>query len=94
MNKDKVLKKNINIVTRVIGEETILLPLYKTSEDLDCIYTLNHIGARIWKLIDGKKTLGRVRTILQREFEVEDDKLDKQLDRFLKDLSEIKAIRR
>jgi len=88
-----VLKKNPDIVSRTIEDETILMPIYKTSDEINCIYTLNDCAARIWQLIDGKKNLGKIKKMLLGEFDTDEKELDKELDKFLKDLKEIKAIK-
>lgn len=92
MKNSKVLKKNPDIVTRKIEDETILMPLYKISEEIDSIYTLNDVAARIWELIDGKMDLVKIKKILLEEFDVTEEELNKKLIIFLKDLEEIKAI--
>ncbi len=92
MQENKVLRKNKDMVTRTIDDETILLPIYKTSEEINCIYTLNKIAAQIWELIDGKKTLGEIKKIILREFDTTPEEVDKEMDKFLKDLKEIKAV--
>ncbi|GAG05978.1 unnamed protein product, partial [marine sediment metagenome] len=53
MQETVVLRKNPDMVTRVIDDETILLPIYKTSDEINCIYTLNKVASRVWELIDG-----------------------------------------
>lgn len=88
-----VLKKNPDIVSRTIEDETILMPIYKTSDEISCIYTLNEIGARIWELIDGKRSLCKIKKTLLGEFDVTEKELSKKLGKFLKDLKEIKAIK-
>ena len=92
MRKEKVLKKNPDVVTRTIDEETILMPLYKTSKEIDCIYTLNDVAARVWELIDGKRSLTKIKKMLLKEFDTTEEELDKELNKLLKDLEEIKAI--
>ena len=92
MDEKKVLKKSPQIVTREIEGEVILLPLYKSSKDLSYIYTLNETAAVAWGLIDGKKTLGQIKTKLMNEFKVSEGKLTKQLNTLMKDLRSIKAI--
>jgi len=88
MRDGKIFKKNPKIVVRKIEDETILMPLYSTSEEIDCIYTLNDAAARIWELIDGKRTLGKIKKIFLDEFAVTEEELAD----FLKDLEEIRAI--
>jgi hypothetical protein len=88
MRDGKIFKKNPKIVVRKIEDETILMPLYSTSEEIDCIYTLNDAAARIWELIDGKRTLGKIKKIFLDEFDITEEELAD----FLKDLEEIRAI--
>lgn len=93
MKDTSVLKKNPDIVTRTIEDETILMPIYKTSDEINCIYTLNDVGARIWELIDGKRNLGKIKKTLLEEFAASEKELEKELNKFLKDLKEIKAVK-
>jgi hypothetical protein len=91
--KDKdILKKNKNIVSRQIGAETILLPIFKNTKEMNCIYTLNKPAARVWELIDGKRDLSRIKKDILNEFDVRASELDKLLAALLKDLKEIKAV--
>lgn len=89
---NKIFKKNPDIVTRVIEDETILLPLYKTSRDIDCIYTLNDAGARAWQLIDGERTLAKIKEMILNEFDATAKEVDRELAVFLQELQEIKSI--
>lgn len=93
MKEAIVLKKNPDMVSRTIEDETILMPIYKTSDEINCIYTLNDVAARIWELIDGKRSLTQIKKKLLEEFEITDKELDKKLGKFLKELKDIKAIK-
>ncbi len=92
MQKKIVLRKNPNMVTRVIDDETILLPIYKTSDEINCIYTLNKVGSKVWEKMDGKKTSFEIKNQVLKEFDTTPEEVDKELRNFLKDLKEIKAI--
>ena len=92
MNNSLVFKKNPDFVMRVIEDETILIPIYKTSEEANYIYTLNKVGQKVWNLIDGKKTLGEIKKNILKKFDTTPEETEKELSRFLKDLKEIKAI--
>lgn len=93
MDENLVFRKNKDMVTRVIDDEIILLPIYKTSDEINCIYTLNKAGSRIWELIDGKKKLGKIKKQVLKEFDTTLQEVDKEITKFLKDLKEIKAIK-
>lgn len=92
MQDTAVLRKNQNMVTRVIDEETIILPIYKTSEEINCIYTLNKVASRVWEMLDGKKNLGRIKEQVLKEFATTPQEVEKELNKLLKDLMEIKAV--
>lgn len=93
MKESAILKKNPDMVSRTIEDETILMPIYKTSEEINCIYTLNDVAARVWELINGKRSLATIKKTLLEEFDVTQKELDKELDKLLKDLKGIKAIK-
>lgn len=87
-----VLRKNKDMVARVIDNETILLPIYKTSDEINCIYTLNKVATRIWEMIDGKRTLAKIKNKVLKEFDTTPEEAGKEMQKFLKDLKEIKAV--
>jgi len=93
MQETMVLRKNPDMVTRVIDDETILLPIYKTSDEINCIYTLNKTASKVWNLIDGKKILGEIKSEVLKKFDTTVEEVDKEMQKFLKDLREIKAIK-
>lgn len=92
MKEEKVLKKNPDIVARVIDKETILVPMFKTSKQANFIYTLNPSACKFWDLIDGKRTLKEIREIILQKFDTTVKDVDKEMTGFLEDLKEIKAV--
>ncbi len=93
MQGNKVFSKNSDMVTRVIEDETILLPIYKTSDEINCIYTLNKAASRVWELLDGKRTLTELQDKLLKEFDTTSEEVDKEMQKLLKDLKEVKAVK-
>lgn len=92
MNEKKVLRKNKDMVTRRIEDETILVPIYKTSDEINSIYTLNKSASRVWEMIDGKTTLAVIQKRLFEEFDVTPQEMSRQMAHLLKELQEIKAV--
>ncbi len=92
MQESRVLRKNTKMVTRVIDDQTILMPTYKTSDEIDCIYTLNKAASKIWEMLDGKRTLPEIKNAILKEFDTTPQETDKVMQKFLKDLKEIKAV--
>ena len=88
-----VLKKNPDIVSRTIEDETILMPIYKTSSEINCIYTLNKTAARIWELIDGKNNIKYITEELIREYDESFDHVFSDVIEFVKNMSKLGLIK-
>mgnify|MGYP001101787453 CR=1 FL=1 len=89
---DKVYKKKDSIVSRKIADEFILVPISQNVADLQNIYSLNEVAARIWELIDGKMRVKKIRDKIVEEFEVTSEEAEKDLLEYLQQLEKIKAI--
>lgn len=89
---NKHLVKDPNMVSRKIDEEVILVPIRQNVADLDCIYTLNAVGARIWKLIDSKRGVKEIKETIVKEYEVSEKEAEEDLLKFLSQLEEIRAV--
>ncbi len=88
----QVYRKNPDIVARQILDETILVPLCRKAGEIECLYTLNEVGARIWDLIDGKRSVREIRDCLLQEFAVNETEAEADLLTLLDQLCEIGTI--
>jgi hypothetical protein len=86
-------EKDPSVVYREIAGEAILVPIRRNVADMQSIYTLDSVGADIWKLIDGERTLADIREALLDEYDVEGDALSQDLDEFIEQLVSVGAIR-
>jgi hypothetical protein len=89
----KKYKRNENFVYRKIEDETILVPIKDNVGDMGSIYSLNEVAAFIWEYIDGETTLGDIRKMILKEFEISSEKAEEDLFEFVGQLKEIEAIR-
>ena len=85
--------KDPSVVYREIAGEAILVPIQRNAADMQSIYTLDSVGADIWKLIDGERDLGDILDALLGEYDVEASVLSKDLDEFIEQLASVGAIR-
>jgi len=83
----KVMIRREDIVTRRIAGETILVPVRGTMDDMQRIFSLNPLGAQIWEMMDGKKSLGEIRDEVLRLFEAGEEEVDSDIREFIADLS-------
>jgi len=93
MELDAVFAKNDQIVSRKIVDELILVPIRKDVADLEMLYTLNEVGARVYELIDGKRALGEIVNTIVNDFEVTEQEAESDVREFIKQLLEIESIR-
>jgi len=56
------------VVSRVIGEEAVLV-----QPELAKVKVLNEVGARIWSLSDGTRTIEQIVALLCSEYQVDSD---------------------
>ena len=92
-NSDARYAKSGDIVTRSIADETILVPVRQSAEDLDSIYSINEVAATIWDLMDGKRTLGEIKALLMEKFDVAPEELERDMAEFVEQLKAEKLIR-
>lgn len=90
---ERCYQRSPDIVFRKIADEVILVPIRQNVGDLESIYTLNEVAARIWELIDGKRNIKEVKDIIVEDFEVTPQQVEKDIEELLKKLVEIKAIK-
>ena len=84
--------KNPSMVSRRIADEFILVPIRHNVGDLDSIYTLNEVGARIWELIDGNNSVREIRDRIVEEYEVDPQIAEQDMTELVTQLEAIDAI--
>ena len=73
--------KNPAVVSRLVNDEAVLV-----IPSLGKVKVLNGIGARIWTLIDGNRSIGLILDIINHEYSVSDEDARKDLINFLEQL--------
>jgi Coenzyme PQQ synthesis protein D (PqqD) len=63
-------QKTNGFVSRTIAGDVIIVPVRGGVGDLDAIFTLNSVGATIWRLIDGATPAEGLAAAVAREYEV------------------------
>ena len=70
MHPDDCYVRDEHVVTRVIADETIIVPMKQTVEDLKAIFTLNEMARVIWERIDGRTSVRELISSVYREYRV------------------------
>jgi len=76
-----------SFVTREIGGETLIVPVTGHVMDLESIYVLNPVAARIWGLLRSPTTAEQLVEIIEREFEVSPQEASRDVGEFLDSLT-------
>ena len=92
MELTRCYQKNSSMVSRRVANELILVPIRQNVGDLQCIYTMNEIGARIWELLDNEGTVTKIVSAVAKEYDGEQPKVEDDLVDFLAQLVSIGAI--
>jgi hypothetical protein len=86
-------KKNDSVVGRKIADELILVPVNQNIAEINSIYSLNELGARIWELIDSETTLESIASAIIKEYKVDIKQAKIDIQEFLDHLVEIGAVK-
>ncbi len=75
------------VVGRIVDEEAVLvLP------EQGQVKVLNPVGARIWTMIDGVRTIREIAALISQEYEVESAQAETDTIQFIRDLQERKVL--
>ena len=69
----RVYRQSADVVCRQVGLESILVPIRQNVGNLDFVYTLSPVAARIWALLDGSRSVDAIVEQICSEFAVDRD---------------------
>lgn len=83
---EKLFVRSQSVVWRIVGGETLIVPVRGKVGDLASIYSFNEIGSLIWKLLAIPRDLPELVAAVAEEYEVENERARKDVERFLNDM--------
>lgn len=92
MTSDLRVQRNPNFIFRKIVDEAVLVPIHQNVANMDCIYTLNEVGAFIWDTVQQPTSMDALAQALLLEYDADPDVLKADLAHFLTDMKEIGAL--
>jgi hypothetical protein len=87
-----VFSRNEDIVFRKIEEEYILVPIRSNVGDLESLFILNGTGARVWELLDGKRTLEEIKSAVLDEYDISSEEAEADIKEYITALGEIGTV--
>jgi len=85
--KQRLRVKPSIVYTELDNREAVLLNF-----ETKCFYRLNEAGAKIWQLLNGKKTIGEITDVIVDEYDVDKDKALNSVNRHIKKLIKEKMV--
>lgn len=92
MTLQRKFKKSEKIVSRRVADEFVLVPICRSTKEVESIYTLNEVAARIWELMDSEENLENIVGKIVGEFDVSQDEARQDMEELFDELEAIKAI--
>lgn len=87
-SSESMYRKSVNVVSRSIDGERLIVPIRSSAADLDSIFTLNDVAARIWDLVDGRRSVDEIVELIHCEFIVDREQAAADVHAFLGQLEE------
>jgi hypothetical protein len=81
------LRRSGNVVSRVVADEAIVVPIRRGVADLNSIYTFNESGTLLWSLIEKGLEPAQLVDHLQTNYGLSREQATADAEAFLKELS-------
>lgn len=85
-------ERNESFIYRSIVNEAVLVPIRQDVADMECIYTLNDLGAFIWERIDHPLSWDELFASIQDTYNVDPSLMAVDLENFIQEMTAIGAI--
>lgn len=86
--------RNPDFIFRKVADDFILVPIHQQVADMNCLYTLNEIGAFIWEQLEKPATQADLQAKILHTYNAELDVVVADLEAFLQDMISLAAVRR
>ncbi len=78
-----------SVVARIVAGETLIVPVRSKVGDLASIYSFNHTGTLIWKLLESPRSMVELIAAVAREYGVEFAAVESDVIAFVEELKRV-----
>ena len=82
------VRRSSNVVSRVVADEAIVVPIRRGAADLDSIYTFNESGTKLWSMIETGLDAAALASYLQSEYGLTQAQAFSDAEAFVRDLTQ------
>jgi hypothetical protein len=76
-----------SVVSRVIADETLIVPIRRGVGDLQSIYSLNAVASAIWNAMSEPRDKNEIVQLIEREFDSPREVVSSDVDSFLAEMT-------
>ena len=87
--KSERFVRSRDVVARVVGGETLIVPVRAKVGDLASIYSFNGTGTLIWKLLESPRSIAELATEVAGEYSVELPQAERDVNEFVNEMKSV-----
>jgi len=88
------IQRSKNVVSRVVADEAIVVPIRRGAADMDSIFMFNESGTALWSMIEENRSAADLAAHLQSNYGLPAEQAIADTERFIKELAEAGLIER
>jgi hypothetical protein len=88
------IRSSRNVVSRVVSDEALVVPIRGGAGDLDSIYTFNDSGTRLWAMLEEGRSAAELAEYLEASYGITAEQARTDAGNFLAELGEEGLIER
>lgn len=81
------IRSSRNVVSRVVADEALVVPIRGGAGDLDSIYSFNDSGTKLWVMIEEGRSAAELAEYLETSYGITADQARTDAENFLAELS-------
>jgi Coenzyme PQQ synthesis protein D (PqqD) len=82
------IKRSQNVVSRVVADEAIVVPIRRGAADMDSIYTFNESGTMLWSMIEERRSPADLAAYLQANYGLSAEQAIADTEQFIAELTD------
>jgi Coenzyme PQQ synthesis protein D (PqqD) len=86
VGKTTEVRRSREVVSRVVADEAIVVPIRRGAADMDSIFTFNEAGTKLWAMIEANRSASELAAHLEAEYGLSAEKAAADTEQFLADL--------
>jgi coenzyme PQQ synthesis protein D (PqqD) len=86
VSEEQVLVRSRAVVSRVVGGETLIVPIRGKVGDLASIYSFNETGTLVWGLLETPRILAELVAAVANQYNVHQQRAERDVKQFVSDM--------